>query len=175
MWSWFIDFGICRWGLHVSIKCIDDNTFIIRMSRKVAQKLQLVQNRAARLLTGYSNYRENISFERASLTAIFQVQFKVLFHMVKAINNLGSVYLQDHMSIKVWTTTPVLDGLGGRQGKGFFSDTALFMERLYYVFHCLDLISHLTKLFYTDWSFTDSIICIRLLLSVCISLQMLLV
>ena len=66
---------------------------------KVTQKLQLIQNVAARLLTG-SGRRDHITLvlkDQHWLPVRFGAQFKVLVLTFKALKGLGPVYLKERL------------------------------------------------------------------------------
>ncbi|XP_062822834.1 uncharacterized protein LOC100554203 isoform X4 [Anolis carolinensis] len=77
------------------------NALYVGLPLKTAQKLQLVQRSAARLITGAS-YRERstpLFKELHWLPFIFRSQFKVQTIIYKALNGLGPTYLRDRISL----------------------------------------------------------------------------
>ncbi|XP_053112476.1 uncharacterized protein LOC128327575 [Hemicordylus capensis] len=79
------------------------NTLYVGLPLKNIQKLQLVQNAAARVLTGAAWWEHitPILKELPWLPVRFRVQFKVLVLTFKALNGLGSGYLRDHLLPRV--------------------------------------------------------------------------
>ena len=82
--------------------CLDYcNVLYVEWPLKMVQKLQLVKNSTARLLTGAS-YREHMTHllqEQQWLPVHFWAQFKVLVITYKALYRLGPGYLKDHISL----------------------------------------------------------------------------
>lgn len=73
------------------------NSLLAACPKSSLRSFQLVQNAAARLLTG-SNRREHITPVLKSLHWLpieFRIKFKILLLTYKAINGLGPLYLQD--------------------------------------------------------------------------------
>ncbi|KAF7249458.1 RNA-directed DNA polymerase from mobile element jockey [Varanus komodoensis] len=80
--------------------CLDFcNAFYVGLPLKTVQTLQLVQNRAARLLTGTGRYAHMTPVLRQLhwLPIEAWAQFKVLVMTYKALNGLGPGYLNEHL------------------------------------------------------------------------------
>ena len=80
--------------------CIDYcNAFYVGLPLKTVRRLQLVQNRTARLVSG-GVAREHIKpilFKLHWLPVAARAQFKVLVLTYKALNGLGPGYLKNHL------------------------------------------------------------------------------
>uniref|UniRef100_A0A670HMU9 Reverse transcriptase domain-containing protein n=1 Tax=Podarcis muralis TaxID=64176 RepID=A0A670HMU9_PODMU len=75
------------------------NALYVGLPLKVTRKLQLIQNAAARLVTG-SGRRDHITpvlKDLHWLPVSFRAQFKVLVLTFKALNGLGPVYLKERL------------------------------------------------------------------------------
>ena len=75
------------------------NALYVGLPLRLMQKLQMVQNAAARLLSGVRKH-QHISPTLAALHWLpirFHVDFKVLMITYKALNGLGPQYLADHL------------------------------------------------------------------------------
>ncbi|KAF7253646.1 2-succinyl-5-enolpyruvyl-6-hydroxy-3-cyclohexene-1-carboxylate synthase [Varanus komodoensis] len=75
------------------------NALYVGLPLKMVRILQLVQNRAARLLTGTGCYSHitPVLCQLHWLPVEVQAQFKVLVLTYKAMNGLGSGYLKEHL------------------------------------------------------------------------------
>ena len=79
------------------------NALYVGLPLKMTQKLQLVQNAAARLLTGTS-YKDHITpvlKELHQLPIHFQSEFKILTMTFKALNSLGPQYLRERLFLNI--------------------------------------------------------------------------
>ena len=80
------------------ISCLDYcNSFNIGISKSALSRLQMVQNAAARLLTG-TKKRDHITPVLASLHWLpvqFRIHFKILLFVYKALNGLAPAYITD--------------------------------------------------------------------------------
>ena len=75
------------------------NVLYVGLPLKVTRKLQLIQNAAARLVTG-SGRRDHITLVLKDLHWLpvrFRAQFKVLVLTFKALNSLGPAYLKERL------------------------------------------------------------------------------
>ena len=107
---------------------------------KVTQKLQLIQNAAARLVAG-SGRRDHITPVLKDLHWLpvrFRAQFKVLVLTFKALNGLSPVYLKErlHPHRSAWTLRSSAEGLltagsevTGNQAEGLLSSGTHPVER----------------------------------------------
>uniref|UniRef100_A0A670HRU4 Reverse transcriptase domain-containing protein n=1 Tax=Podarcis muralis TaxID=64176 RepID=A0A670HRU4_PODMU len=90
------------------------NALYVGLPLKVTRKLQLIQNAAARLVTG-SSHRDHITpvLKAHWLPVRFQAEFKVLVLTFKALNGLGLVYLKEclHPHCSTWTLRSSTEGL----------------------------------------------------------------
>ncbi|KAF7243474.1 Far upstream element-binding protein 1 [Varanus komodoensis] len=75
------------------------NTLYVGLPLKTVRILQLVQNRAARLLTGTGHYvhMTPVLHQLHWLPIEVRAQFKVLVTTYKALNSLGPGYLKEHL------------------------------------------------------------------------------
>ncbi|KAF7248857.1 Phosphatase and actin regulator 3, partial [Varanus komodoensis] len=75
------------------------NTLYMGLPLKTVRILQMVQNRAARLLTGTGHYSHitPVLYQLHWLPIEVQAQFKVLVITYKALNGLGPGYLKEHL------------------------------------------------------------------------------
>ncbi|KAF7238974.1 Myosin-binding protein H, partial [Varanus komodoensis] len=75
------------------------NTLYVELPSKMVLMLQLVQNRAARLLTGTGHYSciTQVLYQLRQLPVEVRAQFKVLVLTYKALNGLGPGYLKERL------------------------------------------------------------------------------
>lgn len=113
----FLSFNLFEQIVHAFISSRLDycNALYAGVSHKALSCLQLVQNAAARLLTG-ANKREHITLILASLHWLpvgFQIDFKILLFVFKALNGLAPQYIED--LIQIYTTVRELRSEGQLQ------------------------------------------------------------
>ncbi len=83
------------------------NSLFTGLPRKSLKKLQVIQNAAARILTN-TKKRDHIHPQLASLHWLpvsFRMDFKILFFIFKALNNLAPSYICDCLSSYAPTRT----------------------------------------------------------------------
>ena len=93
----FLSFNLFKQVMHAFISSRLDycNALYSGISQKALHRLQLVQNFAARLLTG-SKKRDHITPVLASLHWLpvnFRIDFKILLFVFKALNGLAPPYI----------------------------------------------------------------------------------
>ncbi len=99
----FLSFNLFEQIVHAFISSRLDycNALYSGVSHKALSRLQLVQNAAARLLTG-AKKREHITPILASLHWLpvnFRIDFKILLFVFKALNGLAPQYIKDLIQI----------------------------------------------------------------------------
>ena len=93
----FLDIGTTLVRALVILRLHHCNALYVGLPLRLMRKLQMVQNEAARLLSGMRKY-QHISHTLAALPwplVHFHIDFKVLMMTYKALNGLGPRYLAE--------------------------------------------------------------------------------
>ena len=113
----FLSFSSFEQAIHAFISSRLDycNALYIGINQNALSRLQLVQNSAARLLTG-TKKRAHITPILASLHWLpvsFRIDFKILLFVFKAVNGLAPTYISD--LIQIYTPARTLRSEGQLQ------------------------------------------------------------